>query len=269
MNTKEFSIRIKSEIVKMANKAKSSHVGSALSIADILAVLYNEFIDFNIKDPNYIHRDRFILSKGHACSALYATLALKGFFDIDELADYAKNDSKYMTHVSHKVNGVEFSTGSLGHGLSFATGISLALDKKNIESKVYVLIGDGELSEGANFESILFGAHNKLKNLILIIDNNNLQSLTTVDKTLNLYPFKSKFESFGWEFYCCDGNNHKELSKTFNKIISSKKNIPKVLVAKTIKGSGVSFMENKVEWHYKFPNDIELKKALKEIKNEK
>ena len=269
MTTKELSIEIKSEILKMANKAKSSHVGSALSIADILAVLYNEFIRFNKNDPSYINRDRFILSKGHACSALYATLALKGFFKLDDLDNYAKNDSEYMAHVSHKVKGVEFSTGSLGHGLPFATGIAVALNKKNIDSKVFVLIGDGELSEGSNFESMLFAAHNKLKNLILIIDNNNLQSLTTVDKTLNLYPFKSKFESFDWEFYSCDGNNVLELSKTLNKILTSKKNTPKVLIAKTIKGSGVSFMENKVEWHYKSPNDKELKRALKEINNEK
>lgn len=269
MTTKELSIEIKSEILKMANKAKTSHVGSALSIADILAVLYNEFIRFNEKDPNYIKRDRFILSKGHACSALYATLALKGFFELKDLNNYAKNDSDYMTHVSHKVNGVEFSTGSLGHGLPFATGVSIALKNKNINSKVFVLIGDGELSEGSNFESILFAAHNKLKNLILIIDNNNLQSLTTVDKTLNLYPFKSKFESFNWDFYSCDGNNVLELSETINKIMLSKKNTPKVLIAKTIKGSGVSFMENKVEWHYKSPSDHELKIALKEIRNEK
>ena len=172
-----------------------------------------------------------------------------------------------MAHVSHKVPGVEFSTGSLGHGLPFGTGIAHGLKLKKIQSKVYVLIGDGELAEGSNFESLLFAAHNKLDNLILIVDNNNLQSLTTVDKTLNLNPYDKKFESFNWEYFECDGNSINSLQKTFKKISESKNKKPKVVVAKTIKGKGVSFMENKVEWHYKSPNLKQFDKAIKEVKD--
>lgn len=267
MNSKIFSKKIRLEVIKMAYDAKSSHIASALSIVDILSVLYNEFLIYDSNNIQLINRDRFILSKGHACSALYAVLGLKKFFDKKFLNLYSKDDSDFMAHVSHKVPGVEFSTGSLGHGLPFGTGIAHGLKLKKIQSKVYVLIGDGELAEGSNFESLLFAAHNKLDNLILIVDNNNLQSLTTVDKTLNLNPYDKKFESFNWEYFECDGNSINSLQKTFKKISESKNKKPKVVVAKTIKGKGVSFMENKVEWHYKSPNLKQFDKAIKEVKD--
>ena len=267
MNSKIFSKKIRLEVIKMAYDAKSSHIASALSIVDILSVLYNEFLIYDSNNTQLINRDRFILSKGHACSALYAVLGLKKFFDKKFLNLYSKDDSDFMAHVSHKVPGVEFSTGSLGHGLPFGTGIAYGLKLKKIQSKVYVLIGDGELAEGSNFESLLFAAHNKLDNLILIVDNNNLQSLTTVDKTLNLNPYDKKFEAFNWEYFECDGNSINSLQKTFKKISESKNKKPKVVVAKTIKGKGVSFMENKVEWHYKSPNLKQFDKAIKEVKD--
>ena len=251
----------------MAYEAKSSHIGSALSIVDILSVLYNEFLKFDNNNPNIIERDRFILSKGHACSALYAVLGLKKFFDKKLLKLYSKDNSDFMAHVSHKVPGVEFSTGSLGHGLPFGVGVAQALKIKNIKSKVYVLIGDGELAEGSNFESLLFAAHNNLNNLILIIDSNNLQSLTTVEKTLDLMPYDKKFESFNWEYYECNGNSISALQSTFKKITKSNSQKPKVIVAKTIKGKGVSFMENKVEWHYKSPDHEQFKQAIQEVKD--
>ncbi len=267
MNSKIFSKKIRLEVIKMAYEAKSSHIASALSIVDILSVLYNEFLIYDSNKTQFINRDRFILSKGHACSALYAVLGLKNFFDKKLLSLYSKDDSDFMAHVSHKVPGVEFSTGSLGHGLPFGTGIAHALKLKKIQSKVYVLIGDGELAEGSNFESLLFAAHNKLDNLVLIVDNNNLQSLTTVDKTLNLNPYDKKFESFNWEYFECDGNSINSLQMTFKRISKSKNKKPKVVVAKTIKGKGVSFMENKVEWHYKSPDIKQFDKAIKEVKD--
>ncbi len=266
MNSLQFSKKIRLESLKMVHRINGSHIGSAFSMVDILSVLYLDVLNVDSKNQLLINRDRFILSKGHACCSLYACLALKGFFSLKKLETYGENDSNLMNHVSHKVPGVEFSTGSLGHGLPFGLGKALALKLNNISSKVYVLIGDGELAEGSNFEALLIAAHHKLDNLILIIDHNNLQSLTTVDKTLKLTPFKEKFESFGWNYLEVDGHNHNDLKLGFDSF-KKIKNQPSVMVANTIKGRGVSFMENKVEWHYKAPNDEELKIAIKEIKN--
>ena len=266
MSSEELAKKIRIETLKMTNRSSGSHIGSALSYVDILSVLYSNVMRFDKNDQYMINRDRFILSKGHACSALYACLALKGFYPIDDLKLYGSNGSNLMNHVSHKVNGVEFSTGSLGHGLPFAVGKAKALKLKKINSTIYVLIGDGELSEGSNFEAMLFASHHKLDNLVLIIDHNNLQSLTTVEKTLNLKPFDKKFESFGWSFLEVDGHNHDELKTYFNNL-KKIKNKPKVILANTIKGKGVSFMENSVQWHYKSPDEDELKEAIKQIQD--
>ena len=266
MNSLELAKKIRIESLKMVNRINGSHIGSAFSMVDILSVLYTDILCVDCKNPNLINRDRFILSKGHACSSLYACLGLKGFFSTSKLETYGKNDSNLMNHVSHKVPGVEFSTGSLGHGLPFGLGKALALKTNNINSNVYVLIGDGELAEGSNFESILIAAHHNLDNLVLIIDHNNLQSLTTVDNTLKLKPFKEKFESFGWNYMEVDGHNHNDLKQIFKSLKKIKKQ-PSVIIANTIKGKGVSFMENKVEWHYKAPNDEELITAIKEVED--
>ena len=267
MTTELFSKLIRLETLKMVYNTKGSHIGSALSYVDILSILYNEFLEFDPIKPMWDQRDRFILSKGHACSSLYACLAIKGFFSLNELKKYGKNNSNLMNHVSHKVPGIEFSTGSLGHGLPYAVGISKALKINGNKSKVFVLIGDGELAEGSNFEAMLFASHHNLDNLILIIDNNNLQSLTTINQTLNLYPLYDKFNSFGWDFLETDGHNLKLLRKSLNFFSEDLNGKPKVIVCKTIKGKGVSFMENKVSWHYKSPNEKEFKEAIKEIKN--
>lgn len=267
MKSKELAKLIRVFSLKAVYNSKSSHIGSALSITDILAVLYSDVMLHFPDKPNSPERDYLILSKGHACISLYATLGNLGYFDIKELESYAQNDSKYMSHVSHKVNGVEFSTGSLGHGLCFGTGIALGSKIKNNSNQVFVILGDGELAEGSNWEAILFAAHNNLDNLNFIIDNNNLQSLDTVDKTLNLSSYKEKFKSFGVNYFDCDGHDHLGLK---NNLIEMKKNNngkPSVLVAQTIKGKGVSFMENKVLWHYKSPNENELKLSLDEINN--
>ncbi|MGB1448864.1 MAG: transketolase [Flavobacteriaceae bacterium] len=267
MKSEDLAKKIRLETLKMIYASGSSHIGSAFSYIDILAVLYNEILNIDPKNPQDPNRDRFILSKGHACSSLYAALAVKGFFPINYLSSYGKNGSNLMNHVSHKVQGVEFSTGSLGHGLPFAVGKAKALKLKGIKSKIFVLIGDGELAEGSNFEAMLFASHHKLDNLILIIDNNNLQSLTTVKETLNIYPIGKKFEAFGWDYSEVDGHSFKALEKIFNKFISENNSKPKVLNTRTIKGKGISFMENSIAWHYKSPNKKELEEGLKQIEN--
>ena len=170
-----------------------------------------------------------------------------------------------MNHISHKVPGVEFSTGSLGHGLPYATGIALGHKMKGLDSKVYVILGDGEVAEGSNWEALLFSSHHMLNNLVIIIDNNNLQSLTTVDETLKLESYSKKFKAFGCNVINLDGHDHKELQHAFSRDFSNSG--PLVIIAKTIKGKGVSFMENQVKWHYKSPNLEELKIAIKEINN--
>ena len=263
MSSKQLAKQIRVESLKMVHRSSGSHIGSALSYVDILSVLYSNVMKYDNKNQYYFYRDRFILSKGHACSSLYSCLALKGFFPIKDLLSYGKDESNLMNHVSHKVCGVEFSTGSLGHGLPFGVGKAKALKLNNTKSRVIVLIGDGELAEGSNFEAMLFAAHHKLDNIILIIDYNNLQSLTTVKETLNLIPFKEKFESFGWNYTEVDGHDHKQLTNCFKAKLANNK--PTAILAKTTKGKGVSFMENKVEWHYKTPNNTELQLAIKEI----
>lgn len=268
MDSKKLSFKIRKKSLEMVHMSKGSHIGSALSYVDVLSVLYTSILNYDCDNITLETRDRFILSKGHACSSLYACLALKGFFDIKKLKDYGKNNDILMNHVSHKVPGVEFSTGSLGHGLPFGVGIAKGLKLKHKNPpRVYVLLGDGELAEGSNFEALLFGSHHKLDNLILIIDYNNLQSLTTVEKTLNILPLDEKFKAFGWNFFEVDGHDHSVIHEVLLNIPSNDK--PTVIVANTIKGKGVSFMENKVEWHYKSPNDEEYIQALNEINNEK
>ena len=257
---------IRKKSLQMVVSSKASHIGSALSIADILSVLYFDIININKYKLNDPERDIFILSKGHACVSVYAVLGLLDFFPITDLDSYGKNDSNFMNHISHKVPGVEFSTGSLGHGLPFATGKAIASKILNKKNKIFVIVGDGELDEGSNWEALLFASHHKLDNLIVIVDYNNLQSLTTVKDTLNLEPLKEKFESFGSLIIDVNGHDHFALNKVFREAMDFVGK-PVVIVAKTIKGKGVSFMENKVKWHYSTPNDTELEIAINEINN--
>lgn len=261
MDTIELAKNIRKHVLKMTSKGKSSHVGSALSIADILAVLYTN-MNINPKDPIDPKRDRFILSKGHAGAAVYAVLAELGFFSKEILDTHYQDGSILSGHVSHKgVPGVEFSTGSLGHGLSVASGFALAAKRKSLNFKSYVLLSDGELDEGSNWEAILFAPHHNLDNLTCIVDYNKLQSLTSVKETLNLEPLKDKITSFGWNVIDIDGHNHDELQESISKNTSK----PKFIIANTIKGKGISFMENKVVWHYKSANEEELEKGLNEL----
>lgn len=265
-SSNELAKEIRKTSLRMVVSSKASHIGSALSITDILSVLYLDILNVNKSNLNDPERDIFILSKGHACVSVYATLGLLDFFPISELDSYGKNDSNFMNHISHKVPGVEFSTGSLGHGLPFATGKALASKISNKKNKIFVIIGDGELDEGSNWEALLFASHHKLDNLIVIVDYNNLQSLTTVKDTLNLEPLKDKFDSFGSHVIDVNGHDHFALNKVFKEAIEINDK-PVVIIANTIKGKGVSYMENMVKWHYSTPNDAELEIAINEINN--
>ena len=257
---------IRAQSLQMVHSAKASHIGSALSVSDILAVLYSGTLNVMPSNPQYRDRDRFILSKGHACVAVYAALAARGFISEDELGTFGRANSRLMCHVSHKVPGVEFSTGSLGHGLPFGVGKSFAARRLGQSWRTVVLMSDGELGEGSNWEAMLFASHHKLDNLIAIVDYNKLQSLTSVEETLAIEPLADKALAFGWHVREVDGHDHAALSDDLvNFPWSAGK--PSFLIAHTTKGRGVSFMEDSVLWHYKSPTSEELARALEELKH--
>jgi transketolase len=263
-STEDLARRIRRRALEMVTRARASHIGSALSITDIIAVLYGRILRIDPAAPMHPDRDRFILSKGHACVAVYAALAETAFIDSSLLAGYGAEGSALMAHISHKVPGVEFSTGALGHGLPFGTGKALAAKRLGKDWRTFVLTSDGEWGEGSNWEAALFAAHHRLDNLLCIIDYNKLQSLTTVDETLRLEPLHSKFEAFGWAVQEVDGHDHAALASALA-AASWPAGKPAMLIAHTTKGKGVSFMENKVEWHYRSPSAELLAEALAEI----
>ena len=265
MESIELANKIRIQALKMANSGGGSHIGSALSISDILAVIYNDVLNIDPNDPYKDDRDRFILSKGHAGAAVYATLAEVGFFPTTKLATHYQDGSDLSGHISHKnVPGVELSTGSLGHGLSVGVGMAKAamLDKKT--HRIFVLLSDGECDEGSVWEAAMFASHHKLDNLIALIDYNKIQSLDTVANTLALEPFKSKWESFGWNAIQVNGHDHDQIKNELLHLpISDDK--PTVYICHTIKGKGVSFMENSVLWHYRSPQGKEYRNAMEEL----
>lgn len=256
---------IRKHAVTMTSLGGSSHVGSILSISDILAVLYGSVLNFKNKDPKWSGRDRFILSKGHAGAGVYAALAESGFMSINKLKTHYQDGSDLSGHVSHKgIPGVELSTGSLGHGLPVAAGMALAAKIDNEEHRIFVLMSDGECDEGSNWEAFLFSSHHKLDNLIAIIDRNRLQSIKSTEETLALEPLFDKLIAFGWDVVEVDGHCHKELFKSMS---SRTKNInkPLCIIANTLKGKGVSFMEGDTLWHYRSPQSREYDAAIKEL----
>lgn len=265
INSMELAKKVRLHCLKMTNHAKSSHIGSMFSIVDILAVLYGSILNIDPNDPQKSERDRFVLSKGHAGAALYATLAECGFFKVEELDTYCDNESRLSGHVSHYVPGVEVSTGSLGHGLSIGAGFAYFGKMSNLTHKVYVLLGDGECDEGMIWEAAMFAPHHKLSNLIAIVDYNKIQSLGTVQETLALEPFRMKWEAFGWNVIEVDGHNHTELKEIFDSTTLANTSKPSCILAHTVKGKGVSFMENTVLWHYRSPQDEEYTSAKKEL----
>ena len=259
----QLSKYIRLKALEMCSDGKSSHIASVLSCADILAVLYSKILKLNPDEPSFEKRDRFLMSKGHAGAGLYAALSKMGFVGEDILKTHYKNGSFLSGHVCHKIfPGVEFSTGSLGHALPVSVGIALGIRLKNIPSRVFCLMSDGELDEGSNWEAFLSGAHYKLNNLIAIIDRNRLQSIEDTESTLSLEPLMEKFLSFNWSVEIIDGHNHKDI---YSALTNLEKNKPRVIIANTTKGKGVSFMENNILWHYKSPSKEDLKKAKGEL----
>ena len=249
----------------MTHLGKSSHVGSVLSIADIVAVLYGKVLRIRPEQPDWSDRDRFILSKGHAGAGVYAALAETGFFPVKDLDTHCANGSLLCGHVSHKgVRGVEVSTGSLGHGLPIGTGMAYAAKLDGKGHRIFVLMSDGECDEGSNWEAILFAAHHKLSNLIAVIDYNKIQSLRPVSETLALEPFVGKWRAFGWDVIEIDGHDHESLIRVLD-IDPSEKESPHCVIAHTVKGKGVSFMENSVLWHYRSPQGEEYEQAMSEL----
>ena len=263
MDSRLLASEIKKLVLKMTHLSGASHVGSCFSVLDIVSVLYSSNFDIRLENWKDNKSNRVILSKGHAIAALYAALATKGFFPIGQLDNYCKNGSMLGGHPNHLVPGVELSTGSLGHGRPYATGIALAKKKLGYGGQVFVIVSDGELDEGTTWESALFAQHNNLCNLTVIVDRNFLQSLESTESTLSLEPLDEKFRSFNWEVETIDGHDHIKLIN----VLSKTQLKPKLIIAETIKGKGVSFMENEVKWHYKSPNQEEFEKALKEIEN--
>ena len=257
---------IRRGIVEQVYKAQSGHPGGSLSIADVMTVLYFDELNVNIKNPLWEDRDRLVLSKGHCSPALYSCLANKGFFDISELSSFRKIESKLQGHPDmRKVPGVDMSTGSLGQGLSGAVGMALAgkLDKKDY--RVYCILGDGEIEEGQVWEAAMSASKYKLDNLCVIVDNNNLQIDGTIEKVAGLDKIDEKFKSFGFQIINIDGHNIQEIKSAFE-VAKNVKEKPVCIIAKTIKGKGVSFMENKKEWHGKAPSEEQYIIAMKELK---
>lgn len=253
------------EILEMIVNAKGTHIASSFSIVDILVYLYYEVLKINPQNPKDEKRDKFVLSKGHGCAALYVTLANKGFFPKNVLQTYCTPGSILGGHPdSSRIPGVETSTGSLGHGFSVAIGFALANKINKINSKVYCLVGDGECNEGAIWEAVMVASHHKLDNLILILDDNKLLISGFAKDILDPLSFSKKFKVFGWNMLEIDGHSFKNIDKAFGKL-PFKNNKPTVIIANTIKGKGVSFMENKKEWYSMLPNAQEMKVALNEL----
>lgn len=266
LNTTLFAKKIRLRVLELCHAKRTSHIGGSFSIADILAVLYSNILNIKPGEPKDRNRDRLFYSKGHASTALYSALEIKGFFpDVDLLTSFTADETYFTAHINHLVPGVELSTGSLGHALGVACGSALALKKRRIKSTVFTILSDGELDEGSNWEAILFAAHNKLDNLIAIIDYNKIQSFGKVIDVINLEPLKDKFTAFNWSVKEVDGHSIKELQDVFERFKEDRSGKPKCIIAHTIKGKGVSFMENELLWHYRSPSDEDFMRAKLEL----
>lgn len=262
---KQLAKRIRIHALNMTSKGGSSHIGAVFSMADLIAVLYGSILRVDPKQPSWPERDRFILSKGHAGAGVYAALAERGFFPLERLATHYQDGSELCGHVSHKgIQGVEFSTGSLGHGLPVAAGMAYGGKLDESSFRVITVLSDGECDEGSNWEAILFAAHHKLDNLVAIVDYNKIQSLAPVAQTLGLEPFAAKWESFGWSVREVDGHDHGEIIQVLSHL-PFREGMPSCLIAHTTKGKGVSFMESSVLWHYRTARGEEYDRALAEL----
>ena len=263
---KEIAKKIRLGIIDAVYYGKSGHPGGSLSIADIMTVLYFDEMNIDSEKPDWEERDRLVLSKGHCSPALYSALAYRGFFPIEDLKTFRNINSYLQGHPDRKhIPGVDMTTGSLGQGLSAANGMAIAGKIENKNYRVYCILGDGELEEGQIWEAAMSANKYKLDNLCVIIDNNNLQIDGTIDEVMSSKPIDEKFRSFGFEIIKIDGHNLEEIKSAFE-VARNIKNKPVCIIANTIKEKGVSYMENKPEWHGKAPNDEEYKQAVEDIK---
>lgn len=256
---------LRRNVLNMTHRGKSSHIGTAFSSADLLAVLYGGALRVDPAKPNWPERDRFILSKGHGCAALYAVLAERGFFPKEWLDTFYQNGSNLVGHATHTgVPGVEVSTGSLGHGLSLACGMALIGKRTNAGYRVFTMLSDGECDEGSIWEAALFAGHHHLDNLVTIVDYNKIQSLGRVKEVLDLEPLGAKWSAFRWAVREINGHDLDEIESALTCVpLEAEK--PTCIIAHTVKGKGVSFMEDKLLWHYRAPDAEELPRALTEI----
>ncbi len=260
-----FAVKERMLILEGIFNAKAGHPGGSLSIAELMAYLYNVEMKVDPANPKWEDRDRFVLSKGHAAPALYAALALKGFFPTEDIKTLRKADSYLQGHPSMKcVPGVDMSTGSLGQGISTAVGMALAAKYDNKDTRVYTILGDGEIEEGQVWEAAMFASAKKLDNLVVIVDNNNLQIDGSVEEVNSPYPIPEKFVAFGFNTIEIDGNNFDEIETALENAKNCK-GMPTAIIAKTVKGKGVSYMENQVNWHGAAPNEELYNQAVAEL----
>ena len=269
--SKELAYRVRRHALDMTSRGGTAHIGSIFSMADIVAVLYADVLHYDPQTPKMPERDRLVLSKGHAGAGIYAVLAECGFFSTDELLTHCQNGSRLSGHVSHKgVPGVEVSTGSLGQGMPMAMGMAMTAKMDGQPHSVFCIIGDGECDEGAIWESALIASQFKLDNFIVTIDFNKIQSITSVENTIRLEPLDQKWASFGWHVIRIDGHDHDALHRAYAEALAARgKGKPIIVVADTVKGKGVSFMENNVLWHYRTARGEEYDMAVKELEAQK
>lgn len=260
----EIAKDIRKKVYQIAHFAGGGHMGAAFSMADIISVLYfGDVLKYDASNPEWEERDKFILSKGHACYALYAALARAGYFPEEKLRSVGKLGSKFGGHPKmHDIPGIEASTGALGHGLSFAIGIAYANKADQKKSHTYVLLGDGECQEGSIWEGALSAPTLELDNLTVVVDHNKLQAMDKLENIVHMNPFTDKWKAFGWNVVEIDGHNYLEIKAA---LLARQQGTPTLIIANTVKGKGVSFMENIPIWHYRMPNEQELPVLMKEL----
>jgi len=268
LELKKEALKIRMAVIEGTYNAKSGHPGGSLSIADIMAYLYFHEMKVDPQNPDWEDRDRLVLSKGHTAPALYGALALRGFFPLDEIPTLRKPDSRLQGHPSMRMTpGVDMSTGSLGQGISAAVGMALGAKLKEKDYHVYTILGDGEIEEGEVWEAAMFASAKKLDNLVAVVDNNNLQIDGTLEEVNSPYPIDEKFSAFGWYVIKINGHNFDQIDRAFDEARRCKGK-PTVIIAKTVKGKGVSYMEYAVEWHGKAPKEEEYLEAMSELREE-
>ena len=264
MNLKEKSFKLRKDVLQMVYLAKAGHIGGDFSVMDILVALYYGQMNISPELADSPDRDLFVLSKGHSVEALYAVLSDRGFFPREDLRTYSQFHTKYIGHPSHSINGIEMNSGSLGHGLAVCVGMALGCRMSGRKNRVYTVMGDGELAEGSIWEAAMSAGHYKLDNLCAVIDRNRLQISGSTEEVMTQDSQEERWKSFGWNAIHAKGNNIEALRKAFH-CAENTKGKPTVIIADTIKGYGVSFMENDVKWHHRVPTEEEYRQALKEL----